>query len=56
MIYALLTAVALASILFLIGCIRVSGRADDTSEQIARQLAEQGWPHLPKDGSRGLLK
>ena len=53
MIYALLTLAALGCIIFLIGCIRVSGRADDATE---RALSNAEWPHLPRDGSRGYRK
>ena len=53
MLYALLTLASLLSILFLIGCIRCAGKADDAAE---RAVANGEWPHLPRDGSRGHRK
>ncbi|MFA9205030.1 MAG: hypothetical protein ACEQSH_01100 [Bacteroidia bacterium] len=54
MLPLILIAAALA-ILWLLCAFRLARDADDSSDQIARQLAEQGWPHLPRDGSRGYL-
>lgn len=54
--YALLTLAAAGSILFLIGALRQSRVADDASDETSRRLAYTEWPHIPRDGSRGVLK
>lgn len=42
----ILTAAVLAS-LWLLCAFRLARAADDSSDEIARQLAEQGWAHCP---------
>lgn len=51
-----LSLLAAFTALFALGAFRLGSDADDADEELIRQLDYTEWAHLPKDGSRGVLK